>query len=312
VQTFLPYPGFRASAAVLDERRLGKQRVEVFQVLRALTWPAYGWKHHPAVRMWRGFVPALVAYGLAVCDEWEARSRADATRAALLEFTAGRVPDVRALRDDGRLPPWLGHDVVHASHQSALVRKDPEHYRRFFPDVPDDLPYAWPRAAFPVWPLARDGALPLADAQALLGVDEVPAEAAEVVRAVVGGADGELDGPGAATYALVAALARPGATVWVTPGEPMQDEPPAPPPRETTGALAKSIARPPSAEDLAAMRTEAGTAPEVRFLRTAQLGPQPPSGVGLVVLEGDQPRPPWPVPALRVPFEPHPLGTPPA
>jgi hypothetical protein len=30
---------------------------------------------------------------------------------------------------------------VHDSHRSALVRKDPAHYRRFFPDVPDDLPY---------------------------------------------------------------------------------------------------------------------------------------------------------------------------
>jgi len=24
------------------------------------------------------------------------------------------------------------------------LRKDPAHYRPFFPDVPDDLPYVWP------------------------------------------------------------------------------------------------------------------------------------------------------------------------
>ena len=33
---------------------VGKQRVEALQVLRALVRPVYGWKHHPAVRMWVG------------------------------------------------------------------------------------------------------------------------------------------------------------------------------------------------------------------------------------------------------------------
>jgi hypothetical protein len=44
----------------------------------------------------------------------------------------------------GELPPWLGDPAFHHSHQAALVRKDPAHYRRYFPDVPDDLPYVWP------------------------------------------------------------------------------------------------------------------------------------------------------------------------
>lgn len=38
---------------------------------------------------------------------------------------------------------WAG-PVFHRSHQSALIRKDPGHYRRHFPDVPDDLPCGWP------------------------------------------------------------------------------------------------------------------------------------------------------------------------
>jgi hypothetical protein len=42
------------------------------------------------------------------------------------------------------LPSWLGEPALHRSHQSALVRKLPEHYRPLFPEVPDDLPYVWP------------------------------------------------------------------------------------------------------------------------------------------------------------------------
>src|SRR5687768_368968 len=101
MQTFLPYPDLVASCRVLDDRRLGKQRVETFQILRALTWPAYAWKNHPAVAMWRGFVPALVAYGLASCDEWTRRGYAD-TVAEQLPAWGAPTP---ASYD---LPPWFG------------------------------------------------------------------------------------------------------------------------------------------------------------------------------------------------------------
>ncbi|MBP2338922.1 hypothetical protein JOF41_005100 [Saccharothrix coeruleofusca] len=150
MQTFLPCPTFARSAAVLDTRRLGKQRVETMQILRALVWPSYGWKNHPAVKMWRGFTPALVAYGVAVCDEWIRRGHRDGVRAALLPYTGGRVPEWSWCLREGLLPPWLGEEALHRSHQSALVRKDPEHYRPLFPDVPDDLEYFWPDPVFPM------------------------------------------------------------------------------------------------------------------------------------------------------------------
>ncbi|MCW5252635.1 MSMEG_6728 family protein [Streptomyces sp. SHP 1-2] len=151
MQTFLPHPGFRDSALVLDRRRLGKQRVEALQVLRGLTVPGYGWRHHPAVRMWTGYEEALVRYGLEVCRVWRERGHPDTCAASLLAgFAAGR-PDtpVRGqaeLGEAGELPPWLGDEGFHRSHRSALVRKDPGDYARLFPGVPDDLPYVWPRS----------------------------------------------------------------------------------------------------------------------------------------------------------------------
>jgi hypothetical protein len=145
VQTFLPYRDFRRTARVLDDLRLGKQRVETLQILRALTWETYGWKHHPAVLMWGGHLPALVAYGVAITEEWLRRGRADTVLPQLLEFLDGaEVVAQHDLAEAGALPPWLGKRAFHRSHQSSLVRKDPEHYRRFFPNVPDDLPYVWP------------------------------------------------------------------------------------------------------------------------------------------------------------------------
>ncbi|MFF6999849.1 MSMEG_6728 family protein [Streptomyces sp. NPDC008313] len=149
MQTFLPFPDFAGSARALDRRRLGKQRVEALQVLRGLTVPGYGWRHHPAVRMWRGYDEALVRYGLEVCGVWTAQGLNDTCAPSLVADFTRHHPDreVRGqerLAADGELPPWLGDPAFHRSHQSALVRKDPAFYTPLFPDIPDDLPYVWP------------------------------------------------------------------------------------------------------------------------------------------------------------------------
>jgi hypothetical protein len=129
MQTFLPYADFAASAAALDRQRLGKQRVEVLQLLKG------SWPNHPASKMWREHRLALAQYGLAVCAEWQQRGYADtcATKIAAL------IPST-----DTGLPSWLGDPAFHLSHRSNLVRKLPEHYGPMFPGVPANLPYVWP------------------------------------------------------------------------------------------------------------------------------------------------------------------------
>lgn len=145
MQTFLPYPDFAASAAVLDSPRLGKQRVETLQILRALVLPDYGWRNHPAVIMWRGRVPALVGYGLTCVAEWTRRGFADSTAAQIAEFapqTAELTQDELAAAD--LLPSWLGNPALHTSHRSRLVAKDRGFYRELFPGVDEEVEYLWP------------------------------------------------------------------------------------------------------------------------------------------------------------------------
>lgn len=137
MQTFLPVADFAESARLLDDARLGKQRVEAFQIIRTLDGVTKGWRHHPAVRMWRGFEPALIEYALAMCDEWDRRGYADTVRGKLADHVrAGAAPTA--------LPPWLGDPALHASHRSNLLRKDPEFYGRYGWAEPPDLPYVWP------------------------------------------------------------------------------------------------------------------------------------------------------------------------
>jgi len=149
MQTFLPVPDFENGARLLDSPRLGKQRVETLQILRALELPDYGWANHPAVLMWRGRTPALVAYGLAMVRVWRERGFGDSTHDQIAEFAPEvvGVPQVE-LAAAGLLPSWVGDEALHRSHRSNLMAKDPAFYRPRFAELfgpePADLPYVWP------------------------------------------------------------------------------------------------------------------------------------------------------------------------
>ncbi len=139
MNTFLPYSDFAKSARVLDRQRLGKQRVEGYQILRTLLGVTSGWRNHPAVKMWRGYEWSLFDYTSAVCLEWTGRGYSDSIYDKLdaLPFQT-RDPFTQ------EVPPWLGDPALHSSHRSNLLRKDPEWYGQFGWLEPSDLPYVWP------------------------------------------------------------------------------------------------------------------------------------------------------------------------
>ena len=131
MQTFLPYPNFVTSLRILDYRRLGKQRVEALQLLRAISVKGSGWSHHPAAAMWRGYVNALKQYHNIAIDEWVRRGYCNS------------MPK-KQIRGQVVYPAWLGDEAFHASHRSNLLRKDRDYYGAFGWTEPDDLPYVWP------------------------------------------------------------------------------------------------------------------------------------------------------------------------
>jgi hypothetical protein len=140
MQTFLPYPDYLRSAEVLDRQRLGKQRVEVVQILNALHEITDGWRNHPATRMWRGHEPQLAEYGLAICEEWIGRGYQDTCKPKIEQHLEWATSGEFTLTK----PLWFGDPAFHLAHQSNLLRKDPKHYGQYFPDVPTDLEYIWP------------------------------------------------------------------------------------------------------------------------------------------------------------------------
>jgi len=137
MQTFVPFANFRESAKCLDMKRLGKQRVEVLQLLNSFHRPNYkGWKNHPCREMWRGHENALALYGMIVCEVWRERGYKDTC-----------YEKIRVYYDESKpttYPWWLGMLDIHLSHQSMLIKKYPEYYKQQFPDAPEGLEYIWP------------------------------------------------------------------------------------------------------------------------------------------------------------------------
>lgn len=136
MQTFLPYANFAHTAKILDRQRLGKQRVEVLQILLTLK-NNKGWIHHPAVKMWKGYEYSLAKYGIQICKEWISRGYQDTCYDKIV-ITASHF------KYSNKLPWWLGNRKFHTSHKSNLLRKNFEYYSQFGWKCPSDLPYMWP------------------------------------------------------------------------------------------------------------------------------------------------------------------------
>jgi len=151
MQTFLPFNDFRTSLSCLDYKRLGKQRVEAFQLLVvnndewALSERKWridqglmkdrplksGWINHPAAVMWRGYNEALRLYFNTSVSEWLRRGYSNTMRTGPLLSTI-------------EMPSWLGRPEFHASHRSNLLRKNMQYYSQFCWKENTDLPYVWP------------------------------------------------------------------------------------------------------------------------------------------------------------------------
>lgn len=143
MQTFLPYPLFAMTAECLDNKRLGKQRIEAKQIYDILTKgeksKSWAWHHHPSVKMWEGYEDALAFYYNCIRYEWIGRG------------FKNTMPEIKVkLSKNGnsqylKVPSWLGDEKFHASHRSNLKRKNPSFYGKYNWAESPDLPYIWPK-----------------------------------------------------------------------------------------------------------------------------------------------------------------------
>jgi len=144
MQTFIVDKDIPCSAKKLDVKRLNKQILECWQIYDTIINNKKAWANHPAVRMWRDHTIYLLYYGYIHYLEWQDRwtmhlrtgKYTHKSGEYLKEeyFTKGKIVDQ---------PSWITEEFI-LSHRSNLIRKLPERYSVFWPDVKDDLEYIWP------------------------------------------------------------------------------------------------------------------------------------------------------------------------
>ena len=131
MQTFLHEGSdFDLGARILDDRRLLKQVVESYQILKCLAGLTEGWKNHPAVKMWAGYEGWLYVYVTAHIDEVGRRGFKNTTRPLI-----DQLMNMYFLEWQQDTPPgWLYDDRVKITHRGRLYEKNPEHYSMYRPE----------------------------------------------------------------------------------------------------------------------------------------------------------------------------------
>lgn len=135
----MPYMCIYMSLDCLDNKRLGKQRVEAKQILDAITGKTKAWLNHPCTQMWIGYENYLKFYINTAIRLWKVRG----FKNTMDEY----VVDIFDLKID-EIPFWVGVDSFHTSHRLMLLKKNYKHYSRYF-DANEktikEAQYYWPK-----------------------------------------------------------------------------------------------------------------------------------------------------------------------
>jgi len=133
MQTFLPHPSKRESLDALDNKRLNKQILECYQILKVLSKQSQSnaWRNHPAVLMWEGAENELWRYAMTAVKL--ADMRGIKTENNLANLKALAKTSVLSWGDND--PAWVKSPTVikrvNTTHQANLYRKDPIYYAHY-------------------------------------------------------------------------------------------------------------------------------------------------------------------------------------
>lgn len=141
MQTFRPYYDHYRTARVLDDRRLGKQRVEAKQIgyailrrMGAVKDGRRGWLNHPIVLKWfnngHPYLADLKEYFKAMVEEWVNRGHKNT-------IDWGDLQGFRDWGSNQRCPLTHTEEV---EYRRVLIFKNPEWYvKRFNPDEIEEV-----------------------------------------------------------------------------------------------------------------------------------------------------------------------------
>ena len=126
-QTFLPYPNFKKTARVLDNKRLNSTINEGYEAYcYNLGNPSNRPLRHPhghcVNRLWKGYEHTLRRYLTTLKKEAISRG----LKPMNTEWFISLEPE------HNKQPPWLGINIFHTLYKRHLLYKDPLYYTKYF------------------------------------------------------------------------------------------------------------------------------------------------------------------------------------
>lgn len=131
MQTFLPYSTPADCAEVLDNKRLNKQILECYQILKVISTNGKAWRNHPAVLMWDGAENELWRYTMAMVNEANARGIKTENNLNNLNILKKQYVNKWS---DGKPAFTVNKEAFNRTiitHRANLYRKDPIIYAAF-------------------------------------------------------------------------------------------------------------------------------------------------------------------------------------
>ena len=152
VNTFILNIDLKINAKMLDDKRLGKLRLETKQIINILENgnDNAGYSRHPAVLMWTNHTNALKIYFNYIVREWISRGFVNNMelydineKYYVIKSTFDGVKTIfyeEKQDDDVTVFPWFfSWFPLIQSHKASLLRKNPEYYSHFYNQ--DIIPY---------------------------------------------------------------------------------------------------------------------------------------------------------------------------
>jgi hypothetical protein len=138
MQTFFPHNNLVMNAQALDNKRLNKQILEGYQILKVLSnrSESGAWRNHPAVLMWKGAEYSLRTYINAMIVEAKHRG----IKTDKNEENINILEDLCSEIWGTKIPDWFSGEEqkrINATHKANLYIKDPIYYVEFKPALED-------------------------------------------------------------------------------------------------------------------------------------------------------------------------------
>lgn len=131
MQTFLPYSTPADCAEALDSKRLNKQILECYQILKVISTNGKAWRNHPAVLMWDGAENELWRYTMAMVNEANHRGIKTENNLNNLNILRSTYSKLWGNGKPAFAKNKESFDRTVITHRANLYRKDPVIYAHF-------------------------------------------------------------------------------------------------------------------------------------------------------------------------------------